>query len=136
MACPNWKGRTAISCCTISRPLIRRGRRRPAAGKIRFSIADVARLAPARLWPVRQCLPEQMIFWRWREDRVALPAVAAGKFGLGKQRTDFGLVAGSQERQSIKRASQGALLDEFRATLAEPTGQLQTRIIVGAHKAE
>ena len=65
-----------------------------------------------------------------------MATITAIEFGLSEQGAKLGLAARGKERQSVKRARQGALLDEFRAALAEPAGQLQTRIVIGAHKAE
>lgn len=95
-------------------------------------------LAPdaARRWAVGQSFPEQVIFRRCRQDRIALSAIAPVEFGLCEQGPDLWLAARGQQRQSIERTSQGALLDEFAAALAEPTRQLQARIIECAHKGE
>ena len=82
----------------------------------------MACLAPdaSRLWPSRQSFPEQMILWRCRKDCIALAAIASIEFNLREQRTDLRLAAGGQQRQSVECTSQGALLDEFSAALAEP----------------
>src|SRR6476620_8796768 len=42
---------------------------------------------------------------------------------------DFRIAAGGQQGQSIERAGQSALLDKLGAALAEPTRQLQARVV-------
>ena len=74
-----------------------------------------------------------MIFWRCREDRVALAAKTPVAFSLREQHAHFRLAAGGQQGQSIEGAGQSALLDEFAAALAKPAGQLQTGIFERAH---
>ena len=84
----------------------------------------------------RQRLPEQMILRRRRQDCITLAAKASIEFGLREQRADLRLAAGGEQCQSVERTGQRALLDEFGAALAEPAGQLQSRIIVRAHEAK
>ena len=61
-----------------------------------------------------------MKFGRGGEDWIALATKAAIEFSLGKQGAQFGFAARRKERQTIKRAGQRVLLDEFRSALAEP----------------
>ena len=73
---------------------------------------------------------------RRRQQDVALPAITAIELGLCEQRADFRFAAGGQQCQPVERASKRAALDEVRATLAKPAGQLQPRIVIAAHKTE
>ncbi len=110
-----------------------------AAGRTRSSIADfvLASTPDAARWrPVLQRLPQQMIFRRRRQERLALPAEAAAEFGLREQRGDLGFAAGGQQCQPVECAGQRAALDEIRSALAKPAGQLQPRIIIAAHESE
>jgi hypothetical protein len=61
-----------------------------------------------------------MIFGRGGQDRIALATIAAIEFSLGEQGAQLGLAARRKESQTIERAGQRALLDEFRAALTEP----------------
>ena len=63
------------------------------------------------------------------------PQIAAIELGLREQGADFWLAAGREQRQPVERAGQRAGLDRL-AALAEPAGQLQPRIVVGAHEGE
>src|SRR5262245_59387010 len=69
-----------------------------------------------------------MIFRGSGQDRIALTAKRAVTLCLRKQCTNFWLAASGQQSQPIERTGQGALLDEFASTLAEPAGQLQARV--------
>src|SRR5581483_5574133 len=105
-------------------------RLRTATSGSGLSAADAARRGA-----VGERLPQQLIFRRGREDRVVLTAEAALELGLGEQSADFGLAARCKQRQPVERAGKGCGLNEF-AALTEPTGDLQQRIVMGAHKAE
>src|SRR5690349_25005031 len=66
-----------------------------------------------RLGSIGECLPQEMILRRGRQDRVALTAKGPVAFGLREQRAHFRVAAGGQQGRSIEGAGQGALLNEF-----------------------
>src|SRR5450830_463148 len=72
---------------------------------------------------------------RRRQQRVALAAETAIKLGLREQRADFRLAAGGEQCQPVERAGERAAFDEIGAALAEPAGQLQQWVVIGAHEA-
>src|SRR5471032_1281279 len=84
----------------------------------------------------RVLAPQRAVFRRRRQQRTALAAIAAIELGLREQRARLGLAAGRKQRQPVERASEHAALNELRAALAKPAGQLHPRIVVSAHKAE